>query len=73
VLKANPAYIFLADTRCCRQSAATVAKRPGWSTMPAVRDGRIVALDDDIASRWGPRIVDLLRTVSQALRQHPPT
>jgi len=73
ILKANPTYVFLADTRCCKQSAATVAKRPGWATMTAVRDGRIVTLDDDIASRWGPRVVELLRTVSQAIKQHQTT
>jgi len=71
VLKAQPDYVFLADVRCCKQSAATVAKRPGWATLPAVAQGRVVALDDDIASRWGPRIVDLLRTVAAALREHP--
>jgi iron complex transport system substrate-binding protein len=71
ILKADPDYLFLADIKCCKQSPATVAKRPGWSALTAVKDGRVVALDDDIASRWGPRIVDLLRTVADALRQHP--
>jgi iron complex transport system substrate-binding protein len=71
ILSADPGYVFLADTRCCKQSAATVARRPGWSTLSAVRSGRVVALDDDIASRWGPRIVDLLRTVAHAIQQHP--
>jgi iron complex transport system substrate-binding protein len=71
ILNADPGYVFLADTRCCKQSLATVARRPGWSTLSAVRGGRVVALDDDIASRWGPRIVDLLRTVSGAMQQHP--
>ena len=63
IVKANPDYIFLADTICCHQDAATVAKRPGWSSLTAVKDGHVIALNDDIASRWGPRIVDLLRTV----------
>jgi iron complex transport system substrate-binding protein len=73
ILKANPDYVLLADTLCCKQSAATVAKRPGWSSLSAVKDSRIVALNDDIASRWGPRIVDLLRAVADALQQHPAT
>jgi len=30
-----------------------------------------VALNDDIASRWGPRIVDLMKTVAQAVKEHP--
>ena len=71
ILNADPGYVFLADTRCCKQSPATVARRPGWSTLSAVRSGRVVALDDDIASRWGPRLVDLLRTVADAIQQHP--
>jgi iron complex transport system substrate-binding protein len=71
ILKADPDYVFLADSLCCKQSAATVAKRPGWSTLGAVSDNRIVVLNDDIASRWGPRIVDLLQTVADALHQHP--
>jgi iron complex transport system substrate-binding protein len=71
ILKADPDYVFLADGKCCKQSAATVGKRPGWSNLGAVRHGRVIALDDDIASRWGPRIVDLLRSVATALQQHP--
>lgn len=67
IVKANPDYIILADTICCHQDAATVARRPGWSSLTAVKDKHIIALSDDIASRWGPRIVDLLRTVEAAL------
>jgi iron complex transport system substrate-binding protein len=69
ILKANPDYIFLADTICCRQSPRTVAARPGWKLLKAVKKGHVVSLNDDIASRWGPRIVDLLRTVAAALRR----
>ncbi|HEU5008268.1 MAG TPA: ABC transporter substrate-binding protein [Jatrophihabitantaceae bacterium] len=71
ILKSNPNYLFLADTLCCRQSTTTVANRPGWSTLTAVKDGRVVELNDDIASRWGPRIVELLRTVANAIDTHP--
>ncbi|MGA3526448.1 ABC transporter substrate-binding protein [Melissospora conviva] len=71
IIKADPDFIFLADTKCCGQTAATVAQRPGWSTMSAVRDGRVVGLDDDIASRWGPRTVDLLRVVIDAVTKVP--
>ena len=67
IIKANPDYIILADTICCHQSAATVAGRSGWSGLTAVKDGHVIALNDDIASRWGPRITDLLRTVENAI------
>jgi len=67
ILTANPDFVLLADTLCCHQSAASVARRPGWSGLTAVKAGHVIALNDDIASRWGPRIVDLLRTVATAL------
>jgi iron complex transport system substrate-binding protein len=66
IISASPDYILLADTECCGQSAETVAARPGWSEITAVRDGQVVPLEDDIASRWGPRVVDLLRTIVRA-------
>ncbi len=66
IIEANPDLIFLADTICCAESAETVAARPGWGTIDAVVNGGVVELDDDIASRWGPRIVDLLRTIVEA-------
>ena len=64
IVKANPDYVILADTVCCHQNAATAAARPGWSGLTGVKAGHVILLNDDIASRWGPRIVDLLRTVA---------
>lgn len=66
LIAADPDLIFLADAICCGQSAETVAERPGWDVMTAVQEGRIFELDDDIASRWGPRIVDLLAVIVDA-------
>jgi iron complex transport system substrate-binding protein len=71
IVQSNPDWVFLADTICCGQTAHTVAARSGWSTMKAVQKGQVVGLNDDIASRWGPRIVDLLQTVETALKKHP--
>jgi len=68
VLKAHPDYVILADTVCCHQNAASVGKRPGWASLAAVKSGHVIALNDDIASRWGPRITDLLRAVASALK-----
>jgi iron complex transport system substrate-binding protein len=70
IIKADPDYIFLADTVCCGQNAQKVPKRPGWAVLSAVKDDRVVGLNDDIASRWGPRIVDLLQTVADAVKRH---
>jgi iron complex transport system substrate-binding protein len=67
IIQADPGLIFLADAKCCGQNAQTVAARPGWGTLTAVREGRVFALDDDLASRWTPRIVDLARAIAEAL------
>src|SRR5215207_8782506 len=67
VVQANPDLVFLGDTKCCAQTAATVAKRPAWGNMTAVKNGGIVELDDDIASRWGPRVVELVQVVADAV------
>jgi iron complex transport system substrate-binding protein len=67
LVEKNPNIIFLADTKCCAQSLQTVSERDGWADLAAVRAGNVVELDDDIASRWGPRLVDLVRVVTEAI------
>lgn len=67
IAKANPSIIFLADTKCCATSAAEVAKRPGWAGIDAVKNNQVVELDDDVASRWGPRVVDLVEQFAAAI------
>ncbi|MEU7904246.1 ABC transporter substrate-binding protein [Actinoplanes sp. NPDC049118] len=71
LIKANPDLIFLADTNCCKQSPATVKARTGWAAITAVQKDQIVALDDDIASRWGPRVVDLVQSVADSVAKVP--
>lgn len=66
IVGADPDFIFLADAQCCDQTPATVAARPGFDTLSAVTNGNIVELDEDIASRWGPRVVDLLELIIEA-------
>jgi iron complex transport system substrate-binding protein len=67
VVAANPDVIVLADVLCCGQKPSTVAARPGWDRVSAVRTGSIVRMDDSVASRWGPRLVNLFRAMSSAL------
>ena len=67
VVSADPDIIFLADTEFSGQSLETVAARPGWGELTAIRNGDVVELDDDIASRWGPRVVELLQAISDGV------
>lgn len=63
IVSADPAIVFLADTKCCGQTAATFAQRPGFAELTAVTTASVVELDDDIASRWGPRTVDFVKAI----------
>jgi ABC-type Fe3+-hydroxamate transport system substrate-binding protein len=67
VVQQAPDLIVLADTRCCGQTPQTLAKRPAFGTIPAVKDGKIVAADDDIVSRWGPRTADFAELIAKEL------
>ena len=69
IVSSNPDLIVLADTKCCGQTAETVAKRAGWGRIDAVAEGNLVEADDDITSRWGPRTVDFVRVVVEALAE----
>ena len=63
-----PDLIVLADTKCCGETAETVVQRPAFGTLPAVAEGRILEADDDIASRWGPRVADFAEAVAGTLQ-----
>jgi iron complex transport system substrate-binding protein len=41
-----------------------VKARPGWSSISAVANGGVIGVSDDVASRWGPRIVQFMRVVA---------
>ncbi len=63
---ANPAIIFLSDAQY-GTTASSVASRPGWSNLKAVTGKHIVALPDDIPSRWGPRLLDFYQFVAKSI------
>lgn len=67
ILRADPDLVFLADGKCCQTNPEAVGKRPGWRTVNAVRGGNVVQLDEDVAGRWGPRVVDLVREISEGV------
>jgi iron complex transport system substrate-binding protein len=69
IVASNPDLIVLADTKCCKQDLHTVGARPGWGVIAAVKTGQVIGVDDDIASRWGPRIVDFMQAVATHVQQ----
>jgi len=71
IVSARPQLIFLADNEAASggQSPAVVAGRAGWAVIPAVKDHEIIGLNDDVASRWGPRLPQLVAQIAQAVEQ----
>jgi len=69
IVSSNPDLIVLADTKCCAQDIGTVGSRPGWSGIAAVKSGAVIGVDDDIASRWGPRVIDFMQAVAPRVQQ----
>ena len=65
IIEADPELIIITDL--LGYSAADVAARPGWDTVTAVRDGNILVVNADIASRWGPRLPQFVSAVAEAL------
>lgn len=66
IVSADPDLIFLANGSY-GMTPDIVATRPGWGNMSAVQGGRVFPLDSDVASRWGPRVVDFARAVADAV------
>jgi iron complex transport system substrate-binding protein len=69
IVASNPDLIVLADTACCGQSDRTVAARPAWSRISAVRNHDVLAVDDTVASEWGPRVLLFLKAVADEVRR----
>jgi iron complex transport system substrate-binding protein len=71
IVAARPQIIFLADNDAADggQAPAVLARRPGWDLIPAVKDNEIIGLNDDIASRWGPRLPQLVAQIAQAVER----
>ena len=56
---------------CCGESIDTVSGRDGWDVIAAVQNGVVIEVDDDIASRWGPRVVEFYQVIAEALATVP--
>lgn len=61
----SPEVIFF--TGCCGDTVETISSRPGWETITAVANGDVFEVDQDMASRWGPRIGELAQAIAEAL------
>jgi iron complex transport system substrate-binding protein len=63
IVKANPDIIFISDS----DSVETVAARDGWGKLKAVTSNQVISLPADIPSRWGPRLVEFVIAIRDAV------
>jgi iron complex transport system substrate-binding protein len=68
IIDADPDLIFLGDADW-GESAETVAARPGWGSLTAVEKGQVIPVDTDTSGRWGPRVVDFLKSVRFSIEE----
>lgn len=68
LLVENPDLILLGDA-AYGITAEQVKARAGWGSIKAVKEGKIIAFDDNLVSRPGPRLVDGLVELAKLI--HP--
>ncbi len=64
IVASDPDVVFLAGFG---ETPESFGAREGWETMTAVSAGNVVLLDYDTASRWGPRVVQLIEAIAAGL------
>ena len=67
LLARDPDYIMAADSHGEALTPERLAKRSGWTSLRAVRNGKLVFLDGDIVARAGPRFVEAVELMARAL------
>jgi iron complex transport system substrate-binding protein len=67
VVAAEPAFIILGDA-AYGVTPESIASRPGWENLSAVKNNQIFPFDDNLVSRPGPRLVEALEQLAKLLR-----
>jgi iron complex transport system substrate-binding protein len=68
LLSMDPDLILLGDAQW-GVTPESIAQRPGWNTLTAVKNNRVLPFDDNLIARIGPRQVDGLEALARVL--HP--
>jgi iron complex transport system substrate-binding protein len=67
VIKLNPAVIMGPDSHANKLTVEQLLNRPGWEKLDAVKNKRIYLVNGNIASRAGPRLVEVLEIIAKTL------
>lgn len=68
IIEDDPDYILyaedLVDYDTGKELDELIKERSGWDEITAIKEDQLIALDEDIISRNGPRIVDALEAIA---------
>ncbi len=67
IIEKDPQIILGPSNHGDQLTSEVIATREGWSDLSAVKSGRIAIIDGNIVSRAGPRVMDALEAIAQAL------
>jgi len=67
VVAADPSFIILGDS-AYGITPESIAQRPGWENLSAVKNNQVFPFDDNLVSRPGPRLVNALEELAKLLR-----
>ena len=72
VAEYQPDYVMVMpcafDMERTAAETARLAERPEWAALTAARQGRVYLFDGQIPSRHGPRVIDVLEGLAEAMR-----
>lgn len=66
IISRQPAVILIPSSS--GQAASSVALRNGWADIPAVKNGKVFVVDDNVYTRPGPRIADVVEEMAGLLK-----
>jgi len=66
IISREPAVILIPSSTGMEASA--VGLRNGWSDIPAVKNGRVYVVNDNVYTRPGPRIADVVVELADLLK-----
>lgn len=66
IISRQPAVILIPAST--GMAADAVGLRNGWADIPAVKEGRVFVVDDNVYTRPGPRVADVVLELSELLK-----
>ena len=66
IISRKPAVILIPAST--GQAASSVGLRNGWADIPAVKNGKVFVVDDNVYTRPGPRVADVVLELADLLK-----